>query len=295
MRFAACLIAATALAAPPPNMFPVKPVKSAGAPGLRIAQGHFFHYAIPPGWRVGEDGQFALTLVAPDNKALTVMVGNAGMPPNFPPGQFVYQKLMALRPENLRIGQPAPAKPAAGFAQAWQFEVAYGYNGAPCRGIVKCHIAPAYDSAVMAMTAALSEAAQWPRYASWLPAVSDQISASNGAAFGMRGIMAQNLQNSMAYAEAARQYREWSQKNWQQVTDARNASEDRKNAQFRENLGAVQTWVNPYDPGVPLELPTTYQHFWVDRQGNILGTNDPSANPNTGSTADWKKMPSLRR
>ena len=56
------------------------------------------------------------------------------------------------------------------------------------------------------------------------------------------------------------------------------------------NLGAIQTYVNPYNAGSPLELPTTYQYFWIDRQGNILGTNDPSANPNSGSTGDWKQM-----
>ena len=142
----------------------------------------------------------------------------------------------------------------------------------------------------MAMTAALSEASQWPGYSSWLPLVADQISASNGAAFGMRGIMAQNLQNSRAYAQAAQQYRDWSQRTWQKVTDDRNASQDQRNFHVRENLGAIQTYVNPYDTRVPLELPTTYEYFWVDRKGEILGTNDPSANPNSGSPGEWKQM-----
>ena len=66
--------------APPP---PPRPAAT-----LRIVNGHYFSYALPQGWRVGEDGQFALTLTAPDNKALTVMVGNAGLPPNYPPAQF---------------------------------------------------------------------------------------------------------------------------------------------------------------------------------------------------------------
>src|SRR3954469_22402305 len=72
----------------PPNMFPVKAVTSkpatagpsGGGKNLRIAKGQYFSYALPEGWRVGEDGQFALTLLAPDNKALTIMVGNAGLP-----------------------------------------------------------------------------------------------------------------------------------------------------------------------------------------------------------------------
>ena len=277
----------------PKNMFPVKPVPSGpgpAAPSLHISNSEFFSYALPQNWRVGEAGQFALTLVAPDNKAFTVMVGNAGYPVNYPPGKFVYEKLSALRPQNLQIGQPRQVTPITGFARAYQFDVAYSTPGGASRGTVKCHIAPAYDSAVMVMTAALSEAGQWPEYSSWLPLVADQVSATNGAAFGMRGIMAQNLQNSTAYAEAARQYRDWSQRNWQQVTDDRNSSEDRKNFYLRENLGAVQTYVNPFGSSTPIQLPTTYKHYWTDRQGNVLGTDDPTANPNTGSTTEWKQM-----
>ena len=103
--------------------------------------------------------------------------------------------------------------------------------------------------------------------------------------------MAQNLKNSTAYAEAARQYRDWSQRNWQQVTDDRNASQDRRNFHVRENLGAIQTYVNPFSTGRQVELPTTYKYYWTDSQGNMLGSNDPSANPNTGSTTGWKQMP----
>jgi len=274
-------------------MFPVVPVSAdsaAPAASLRLGQGQFFSYALPQGWRVGEDGQFAMTLVAPDNKAFTVMVGNAGYPPNYPPGQFVQEKLMALQPQNLQLGRPRLSTPISGFGTAYQFDVAYSIRGVPIRGLVKCHIATAYDSAVLVMTPALSEATLWDGYATWLPLVAEQVSATNGAAFGKRGIMAQNLQNSTAYAEAARQYRDWSQRNWQQVTDGRNASVDRRNREFRETLGAVQTYNNPFGNSVSVELPTTYQHYWTDRQGNFLGTDDPSANPNTGSTIEWRRM-----
>jgi hypothetical protein len=283
----------------PANFFRVEPAPaSANAPSappapaseLQIASTQFFSYALPQGWRVGEDGQFALTLHAPDNKAVTVMVGNAGYPLNYPPNQFVYEKLMALQPMNLQLSAPRQAAPASGFAQAYEFDVAYLVGGVPCRGLVKCHLAPSYDSAVMAMTAALSAADQWPGYSTWLPAVAEQVSATNGAAFGARGIMAQNLRNSTEYASAARQYREWSQRNWQQTTDERNASQDRINFHRRENLGGVNTYLNPYNSNVPLELPQTYQYYWVDRQGNVVGTNEQGADPNVGSTGDWRRM-----
>ena len=264
--------------------------ETAGA-NLTLASTRFFTYALPQGWRLGEDGQFALTMMAPDSRALTVMVGNAGMPINYPPAQYAYERLMSLQPQGLQLGAPRPVRPIAGFAQAWEFPVAYSVGGAPCRGLATVHIAPAYDSAVMAMTAALSEARQWEGYAPWLPLVAAQVAARDGAAFGMRGVMQQNLQNSAAYAQAAKEYRAWSQKNWQAVTDARGASTDRNNRQFRETLGNVQTYSNPHDARTPVQLPNTYQHFWVNEQGTILGTNDPGIDPNAGSTRDWRRMP----
>jgi hypothetical protein len=283
----------------PQNLFPVKPVSSIPAQpprGLGISNGQFFSYALPPDWRVAEDGQFALTLAGPGNKAITVMVGNAGVPVNYPPDRYVYEKLSAMQPANLQLGQPRQAAPIAGFSHAYQFDFTYtNRGGVPCRGIAKCHIYAAYDIAVLVMTAAFTEASLWPEYASWLPLVAEQISANNGAAFGRRGIMAQNLQNSMAYAEAARQYRDWSQKNWAQVTKDRNDSEDRKNFNRRENLGGVQTYANPFGTSAPpVEMPLTYKYYWTDNQGNYRGTNDPSANPNVGATHEWRQMPRYR-
>ncbi len=282
----------------PAGMFEVKPVaassakpSNAPAANLSVAQGKFFSYALPQGWHLGEDGQFALTQAAPDNKALTIMVGNAGLFPNYPPAQFVQEKFAAMQPQNLRIGEAKRTTPIAGFMRAYEFEVTYTARGVNYRGLAKCHVVTSYDTAVMAMTAAISEASQWPGYSSWLPLVADQVSATSGAAFGMRGIMAQNIQNSTAYAEAAQRYREWSQKNWQAVTEQRNASQDKQNFEVRENLGGIQTYANPYDERTPLELPTTYSYFWVSPQGTVLGTNDPSVNPNVGSTQEWKQMP----
>jgi hypothetical protein len=282
----------------------VKPVVREGTGGtnparptgeLRIGQGRFFSFALPPGWRVGEDGQFALTLIAPDNNALTLMVGNAGMPLNHPAARFAFDKLSAMQPQNLQMGQPRQAKPAAGFRQALEFDVGYSSRGIAYRGIAKVSVAPAYDTQTMALTAALSTADLWGGYSSWLPQVADQVSAMNGAAFGMRGIMQQNLQNSTAYGEAARQYRDWSQKNWQQVTDARNASQDRKNFAVRENLGGVQTFANPYGSNQNVEMPMTNKYYWRDSQGSMVGTDDPSANPNVGSTTEWRKMERVAR
>jgi hypothetical protein len=77
---------------------------------------------------------------------------------------------------------------------------------------------------------------------------------------------------------------------WQVLSEV-NASQDRKAFQVRENLGAVQTYANPFGTGTQVQLPTTYKYYWSDNQGNYLGCDDPSVNPNTGSTVEWKQMP----
>jgi len=277
---------------------PAAPARSAPArsPGaLRIGQTQFFSFAQPEGWRIGEQGQYALTQVSPDNRALTVMVGNAGFPANYPPARFAFERLTAMQPQNLQLGPGRPASPVAGFGQAVEFEVAYVAQGVPYRGLARVSVAPAYDTATMALTAALAPADQWSSYASWLPQIASLVSATDGAAFGRRGIMQQNLRNSVAFGQAAQQYREWSQANWQGVVDQRNRSVDERNFAVRENLGGVQTYSNPYGTTPPVEMPMSHKYYWVNQQGQMVGTDDPGADPNVGSTAEWRRMERVGR
>jgi hypothetical protein len=218
------------------------------------------------------------------------MVGNSGLMPDYPPNQFVYSKMMAMQAANLQLTQPVQGQPVAGFQQAYSFGITYQAKGQEYKGVATCHVAPYYGGCTMAMTAAIAESSQWPSYSGWLPKVSQQIAATNGAAFGMRGIMQQNLRNSAAYAEAAKEYRNWSQQNWKEVTDYRNDVQDKQQQQFRENLGAVNTYSDPYNATTPVELSTQYKYYWMDQQGQILGTDDPGANPNQGSTGEWRQM-----
>jgi len=284
----------------PANVFPVRPITHAArgpaAGQLRIARGRFFSYAMPPTWHVGEDGPYALSLIAPDNQAFTLMVGNAGMFPNYPLDRFVSEKMMAIQPQYLQISAPMQIAPRPGFQHTYQFEVTYtSQRGRPVRGLVRCSVAPAYDTALIVMTGAFAVEAQWSGYSSWLPLAAEQISAIDGAAFGRRGIMAQNLRLSKEYGEATSAYREWSQRNWNQVTEQRGASDDRRNEAVRENLGSTRAYTNPYDTSVPVDLPLTYKYYWVNRQGTYVGTNDPSVNLNYGSTDEWKQMPQTKR
>ena len=75
-------------------------------------------------------------------------------------------KILIVQPQHFKphvdrlargvLGQPRAVKPAAGFAQAMEFSVSYSIGGVPCRGVATVHVAPAYDTAVMAVTAAIA-------------------------------------------------------------------------------------------------------------------------------------------
>src|SRR5882672_5899457 len=270
----------------PPSASPEKPLPNKT---VDVQSGRYFRFAIPAGWKVQEEGQFAVVLVAPDSAALTVMTGNSGLPANYAPGQFLMDKLRQLQVQNVRTGPAAMARPMAGCSTAWQVDYTYSVNNVPCHGVAKVSVAPVYDMSTMVVTLAASQESQWAGYSSWLPELAEQIAALNGAAFGARGVMQQNLDNSINLGEQARKNRDWSASTWAEVNRGRAESQDRNNAQFRENLGAVQSYTNPYD-SKKVELPTTFSHYWVDRQGRVVGTNDPREDPNSGSTGQWSRM-----
>lgn len=276
----------------PPGTYLVTPIRKGGAgTELPITQGRFFQYALPPGWQVGEDGQFAVTLIGPESRVFTVMVGNAGLPPGYPPERYVTERMAAVQPQGLQLGQPQPVQPRPGFQFAVRYEVRYiSVRGNPSRGVAICNVAPAYDTQLMVMNGAFATEDRWADYADWLPLVANQIAATNGAAFGRRGIMAQNLRQSQEFAAAAQAFRDHEQRTWAGVTAQRDEVGARHQAQVQENLGSGNAYVNPYEPGQPMELPRTYQYYWVNRQGIPVGTNDPSLNPNDGSTEEWQPM-----
>jgi GNAT superfamily N-acetyltransferase len=285
---------ATQTAVPTTPTIPAKTEVPVTMP-MEVRSGRFFKFAVPAGWRVQEEGQFAVVLVAPDNGALTVMTGNTGLPANYPPGQFLQDKLRQLQVQNVRTGPASMARPMAGCSTAWQVDYTYSVNGVPCRGVAKVSVAPTYDMCSMVVTLAASQEVQWAGYASWLPEAAEQVAALNGAAFGARGVMQQNLANSVNLGEQARRNREWSAATWADVNKGKAESQDRNNAQFREALGNVQSYTNPYDAAKVVELPTTFTNYWVNRQGRIVGTNDPSEDPNRGSTEQWSRMAPQRR
>lgn len=252
-------------------------------------QSQWFRYAVPEGWRVAEEGQFAIALIAPDSRAGTVMTGNAGLPPAYPPLQFLHERLSVPGPQQLAMGSPRPAPPMASFTGAIEAEYSCTIGGIPCQGLARCHVALSYDMAMMVATWAGSEVGQWAGYASWLPGVADDVAITSAEAFGAGGIMRQNLQNSISLGAQARVNREHAQAQWAEVTQLRGDSVDRQHAAFRENLGNVTTWSNPYGYA-DMQLTNDYSHYWIERGGRVVGTDNPHDDPRWTLTGEWSRL-----
>lgn len=260
------------------------------APGVDHRQGACFRYVLPAGWTVAEDGPFAVVLVDPLRRAVAAIVGNAGLPPWYPPHQYVYERLVGLGPEALQLGPPRAGTALHGFATAWEFDLSYAVQGVPCLGVARCHIAPAYDSCVMAVTWAASDAARWPMHASWLPAVSMHFAATHAGAFGAQGIMAQNLQNSAAFGQQLQAHREASHALWSEVARQRDASQAQNHDGFRQALGGVERYDNPFT-GQPVELTNRHPSYWIHPlTGQILGGASADFDPRTPQDASWQRM-----
>jgi hypothetical protein len=126
---------------------------------VETRQGQCLKYVIPQGWQVAEDGQYAVVIVASDNAALTIVVGNSGFPLYYNPGQYVHDTL-TRQCQQFQMSQPRKAQPIAGFNTALEFDYTYTVNDVPCRGIAKCSVANSYDMCTMVLTCAASQISQ---------------------------------------------------------------------------------------------------------------------------------------
>ncbi len=84
-----------------------------GQPQAQLVQGRHFTFVLPPGWRVGEEGNHALVLQAPDLSAGVIIYGVSGFAQNLSPAQFASSAItnyLRLAP-NVSISNPAPIQP----------------------------------------------------------------------------------------------------------------------------------------------------------------------------------------
>lgn len=254
-----------------------------------IQQGQVFRFDVPDGWRVMEEGQFAVVLVAGDNSAMTLMVGNCGLPGGYPPLGYAQEKLGATF-QQLAFGAPRPAAPLPGFGAALAVDYSYAVNGVPCQGVATVSGRQGYGTTDLVLVAAAAQQAHWARYADWLPGAATRFEVTDGAAWGARGIMQQNLDMSQAFGQQLASHREHSQQLQQEVADARWRSDEIRQHDRGEGLTGESWYESPFgDP--PVRLDNTMAYTWVNRRGEIKRTDDPGYNPrDDDGDPDWQRM-----
>ncbi len=103
-----------------------------------------------------------------------------------------------------------------------------------------------------------------------------------------RGVLA----DSKALAAAAQANREHIAQLQREIEADREASMTARNQAFREALGGVETYSDPY-AGKRVELPQGYRAAWVNPRGEYLLSPQPSYDPNLEQPADardWRPM-----
>lgn len=257
--------------------------------------GRFFRFALPAGWQVQENTNM-LSLSSPDGRAAIMTVGLVGLMQPFSPDQFVQYAMQMQQLQITGFLRGQPIQPGPGASSAGMFEITYVnvVNGMRGQGIVTCHVALGYGQCNASMTMACARAECWNEFSGWLPQVAAEVAPAGPQTYMAGQVAADNLRNSIELGQHFHAVNDYTQAQWQQVTNERWASDERHNFEFRENLGGIQTYVNPYDNNRMVELSTQYRFYWVNRQGQIVGSDDPGFDPRVGSTDEWSQMPRYR-
>jgi hypothetical protein len=71
----------------------------------------------------------------------------------------------------------------------------------------------------------------------------------------------------------------------------RQAVNDKISENFSEYVRGVETYVDPYDNSRTMELPSEYDHAWINNNGEVIMTDNPNYNPNVESNLHWQEMP----
>jgi hypothetical protein len=79
--------------------------------------------------------------------------------------------------------------------------------------------------------------------------------------------------------------REEQQRDWER----RQQAQDRIVQNFSDNIRGVERYNDPHT-GNDVELPSGYGHAWANNLGELIVTDSPSYNPNSGSNLHWEQM-----
>ncbi len=268
-------------------------------PSIQSVRGPFFYYPLPQGWIVGEQGNFAFTMNAPNRSAAVWNSGMSGWMYPLTPEVFATEKFVdmcrcvGITVSNLSVLGSGSIQPLPGYTHAAAMELVCTLTGngtMNMRAAVFSHVANTYNRSDACFTIGFANADMWDSYISWLPAIAAQVVNIGPNPYGRTGM-------SMAISEigirdnlAFQDYLRWSQQNWAGVQADRDASFNFQHSQNDPTLTGQQWYTNPY--GYPAQRLASGITHWMNRDGRVQSSYDPSFDPNTPLDPNWTRMTS---
>lgn len=261
-------------------------------PAVQMQRGRFFNFALPAGWQVQENTNL-LCLNAPNGSGAIMHVGLIGMMQPFTPDQFILYALNMHQMMEVRFTSGRAVQPVPGCAQAGVFEVTYVINGIPCQGVVFANVALGYQQCNAYMTLAAGRIPIWPALQGWLPQVATQVSPAGPQTYMNAELFHQSQRNTAMLAQHFHEVNTYINELQHRTTNDRWASDERNQFYVRENLGSGVSYVNPYESRT-VEMPRTHSYYWVNRDGRVVGSDDPSYDPRQDprfkDSQEWQEM-----
>jgi len=99
----------------------------------------------------------------------------------------------------------------------------------------------------------------------------------------------QQMADTVRFGQLLAQYRAESRALQQQVIDERWASQDRQAEINGQILSGVQTYTDP-TTDLYVELPSTWDTYWVNENGEYIAADDPNFDPNDMNDGTWTQL-----
>ncbi|MDO8388952.1 MAG: hypothetical protein Q7V57_00560 [Actinomycetota bacterium] len=99
----------------------------------------------------------------------------------------------------------------------------------------------------------------------------------------------QQMADTVRFGQLLAQYRAESRALQQQVIDERWASQDRQAEINGQILSGTQTYTDPATD-MYVELPSTWDTYWVNENGEYIAADDPNFDPNDMNDGTWTQL-----
>jgi hypothetical protein len=261
----------------------------------QVRQGSNFYYVLPAGWELVEEGKFALVLRSRDQSAGLVNYGLSGLLQPQDPQTFAHQLMTnAMHLTNVRFVDSTPIRPLAPYGSAAIIDVTYTLPAGRLRGVVVSNVINVYNRTDGMITLAAAKERLWGAYADWLPLLAMMAINVGPDPYGRNSTSAEILRETRQLNELATAYREWSARIWDEVSQFRARVQERQSQELGPILTGKQWYDNPFG-GPPIQLSSGPTVIWVNRNGDILPSDNPTFDPRTPTDPDWQRMVPQRR